>query len=72
MSDVVVFTSPTLDGVMQAPGRPRRGPWCWDRDADSSPTAAQWPRSKLVDSVTATTGVLVATYQPTQPHPGAN
>jgi hypothetical protein len=65
MSNVVVFTSPTLDGSC----RHRAGP---DEDlvlgsgrrlvADGGPLATL----RLVDSVTTTTGVLVATYQPTR------
>jgi hypothetical protein len=52
MSNTVVFTSPTLDGVMQAPGRP-----------DKDPVLGSGRR--LLESVT-TTGVPVATSQPTR------
>jgi hypothetical protein len=70
VSNLVVVTSPTLDGVRRAPGRP-------DEDlvlgsgrrlfADGGPLA----RLRLVDRVT-TTGVLVATYPPTQPTAGTS
>ena len=52
MRKLVVFTSLTLDGVMQAPGRPdedRRGPSA---------------ELRLVDTVTTTTGVMIGTYHP--------
>jgi|Tabmets5t2r1_1033131.scaffolds.fasta_scaffold667265_1 hypothetical protein len=52
MSNTVVFTSPTLDGVMQAPGRP-----------DKDPVLGSGRR--LLESVT-TTGVPVATSQSTR------
>jgi hypothetical protein len=51
MGKVVVFTSLTLDGVMQAPGRP-------DEDRRGGPPA----ELRLVDTVTTTTGVVIATY----------
>ena len=74
MSNLVVSTGGTLDGVMPAPGQPdghlvlgsgRR------LVADGGPLATL----RLVDSVTTTTGVLAATYQPTRTngrheHPG--
>ena len=69
MSNLVAVTSPTLDGVMPAPGRP-------DEDlvlgsgrcllADGGPVATL----RLLDNVTATTGVLVATYQPSRTNGG--
>ena len=65
MSDVVVFTSPTLDGVMQAPGRPDEDPVLGSGRrlvADPGPLATL----RLLDRATTTTGVLVATSQPTR------
>jgi hypothetical protein len=71
MSNVVVFTSPTLDGVMQAPGRPRRGP---GTGIGTPPRRRRGPVAtpRLLDSVTTTTGVLVATYQPTRTDGGTS
>jgi hypothetical protein len=62
MSNVVVVTSPTLEGVMQAPGRP---------DEDPVPGSRRRHRRRrpvttlrLLDTKPATTGVPVAIYQP--------
>jgi hypothetical protein len=53
MRKLTVFHSVTLDGVMQAPGRPDE-----DRRGDS-PMAAG-----LVDAKPTITGVIIATYRP--------
>jgi hypothetical protein len=67
MSKVVVFTSVTLDGVMQVPGRPDE-----DRPivvgsgrrlfSDGTTTSTL----DLVGTKTTSTGVVMATYQPTR------
>jgi hypothetical protein len=64
MSTTVAVTSPTLDGVMAAPGRP-----------DKDPVLGS--RRRLPDTKPATTGVPVPTSQPTRannshPHPDLN
>ncbi|NDL56577.1 hypothetical protein [Phytoactinopolyspora mesophila] len=92
MSRIVVFNSLTLDGVMQAPGRPdedRRGGFAhggWaapyvdegmgdgmaEGMADGGPlllgrrmfAGQDAAELRLVNSVTTTTGVIIATYEP--------
>jgi hypothetical protein len=65
MSNLVGLTSATLDGIMQAPGRPDEDPVLGSGRrllADDGPLATLRP----ADSATTTTGVLVATHQPTR------
>jgi hypothetical protein len=64
MSNLVVFTSPTLDGSCTRRASPTRTR-CWDRDAvfaDGGPLATL----RLLDTKPATTGMPVASYQPTR------
>ena len=64
MSELVMFVNLTWTESCRRRAGPTRT-WCWDRDAvfaDCGPLAAL----RLVDSVTTTTGVPVATYQPTR------
>ena len=56
---------PDARRIMQGPAGPPRT-WCWARDTVSSSTA-RWPRSVLSTACRRTTGVLVATYQPSEP-----
>jgi dihydrofolate reductase len=78
MSNVVVFTSLTLDGVMQAPGRPdedRRGGF--ERGGWAAPFADPVLGSMAGESMTNTGGLLLGrrTYEdfygfwPNQPEP---
>jgi hypothetical protein len=65
MSNVVEFTSPTLDGVMQAPGRPDEDPGA----GIGTPTLRR--RRPIGHAPTPRPhddhpGLLVATYQPTR------
>jgi hypothetical protein len=69
MSNLVAVTSPTLDEVMQAPGRPDKDPVLGSgrrRFTDGGPVATL----RLLDSRPATTGVPVATSQPTRTNRG--
>jgi hypothetical protein len=71
MSNVVEFISPTLDGVMQAPGRPDEDPGAGigtpslrrRRPIGHAPTRR--PRDDHP-------GLLVATYQPAEPTAGTS
>jgi hypothetical protein len=65
MSNVVVFTSPTLDGGHAGAGRPDKDPVLGSGRrlvADGGPVATL----RLLDNVATTTGVPVTTYQPTR------
>ena len=97
MRKVVVFTNVTLDGVMQAPGRPdedrrggfEHGGWALPYSdpvmgkvqaegmANAGPLVLGTGRRlfpdggpagplRLVESVTTTTGVVIATYEPAE------
>ena len=67
MRKVVVFTNLTLDGVMQAPGRP-------DEDLRGGFQHGRWATPyaalQLVDVKTTPTGVVIASYQPAEPTAG--
>jgi hypothetical protein len=63
MSNVVESTSPTLDGIMHAPGRPGGGPGA-GIGTPSPRHGGPLATLRLLDSVTTTTGVMAATYQP--------
>ena len=64
MSNVVVPTSPTLDGSCGArPGRRGHGAGLGTPSLRRRPSG----RARLVDSVPTHPGVLVATYQPSEP-----
>jgi hypothetical protein len=71
MTNVVVVTSLTLDGVMQAPGRPNKHPVLGFGTPSPRRRRPTWSGSKLVDSVTAT-GALVATTSRPEPTAGTS
>jgi hypothetical protein len=67
MRRVVVNNSLTLDGVMQAPGRP-------DEDRRGGFEHGGWAQpyfdpvmAKVAGAKTTTTGVVIATYEPGEP-----
>jgi hypothetical protein len=66
MSNVVEFTSPTLDGVMQAPGRPDEDPVPGSRRrlfADGGPLATL----RLLDRMTTTPACWSPPTSPPEP-----
>lgn len=70
MKNLVLTNSITLDGVMQAPGRPdedRRGGFehgGWAIPYNDEGMGRVMGEGMAEGSVTTTTGVLIATYQP--------
>jgi hypothetical protein len=64
MSKLVEVTSPTLDGLMSAPGQPDKDPVLGSgrRLRRRRPVATL----RLLDTKPATTGMPVASYQPTR------
>jgi hypothetical protein len=72
MRRIVVINHLTLDGVMQAPGRPDEDvlmihPLVLGTGRRMFPDDGPRLRLRLVDSVTTTTGVMIGTYRPAGP-----
>ena len=78
MSTITVFTSLSLDGVMQVPARPdedRRGgfehggwapPYMDEVMGSVAADDGTLARLRLADTKTSATGVIIATYQPAE------
>ena len=64
MRRVIVTNNVTLDGVIQAPGRPDEDlRSCWDRGSASSTTNSSFATFRLGKSLSTSTGVVIATYE---------
>jgi hypothetical protein len=63
VSRLLVLSSVTLDGVMQAPGRPDEDLRDGFQHGGWAPPEGAFAALRLVDSVVTSTGVIIATYR---------